>query len=253
MSQTRRLTILMAALLMFGALKWPIERQLAADQAKATFRTGTLNLSMRQQIGQQSFLAALSGFRSLVANFLWYQANEAWARTEWGRVANYVNIVTTLQPRDIRFWDEGAWQMGWNAASATLQDRKLREAQKQYTFRKYLEQAEAILKRGIANNPERWQLYFTLGNLYRDRFVDHCRAAEAYADAAQRKGAPGYMTRFVGYELAKCPGKEQEAYEHLKSLYLKGEQEHLPALLSSLEALQEKLNIPKEQRVYNPR
>lgn len=251
MNPPRRIAIIFAGLLLFGFLKWPMEVAIRADQKAASFHGGSVELGFRQKMSQDMFIAALSGFRSLVATYYWFQANDAWARTEWGSVANLVNLVTTLQPRTTRFWDEGAWHMGWNAANAALNDKSLREAQRKYLYKKYLEQAEAILKRGIANNKDRWDLYFALGNLYRDRFIDHCRAAEQYDKAAQFPGVPSFMRRFAAYEYAQCPGQEQEAYERLKGLYLEGEKERLPTLESRLAALEEKLAIPAEQRVYN--
>ena len=49
-----------------------------------------LNLDLREQVGQLGFVAALSGFRSVVADFLFIQAHVAWERTEWS--ANVVVV-----------------------------------------------------------------------------------------------------------------------------------------------------------------
>ena len=69
---------------LFGAAKMPFEARLDAGARAAYFHGAKLNLGLREQIGQIGFLAALSGFRSLVADFLWIQAHIAWERTEWG-------------------------------------------------------------------------------------------------------------------------------------------------------------------------
>jgi hypothetical protein len=251
MNPTRRLAIVFAGLLVFGFIKWPMEVAVRKEQKAASFHAGYVDLGFRQRMSQDMLIAALSGFRSLVATFCWFQANDAWSRTEWGSVANLINVVTTLQPRNVRFWDEGGWHMGWNAANAALNNRNLRDAQRKYEYHKYLDQAEAILKRGIANNPDKWNLFFTLGNLYRDKFLDHCRAAEQYEKAARFANAPSFMRRFAAYEYAQCPGKERTGYEQLRRLYLEGEKERLPTLERHLAELEEKLAIPPEQRVYN--
>ena len=87
------------AILLFGLVRLPIERSLAASHQTAHLRTTKLDLGLREQIGQLSFVAALSGFRSLVAAFLWIEAHTAWEQTAWGRMAGLFESVTTLQPR----------------------------------------------------------------------------------------------------------------------------------------------------------
>ena len=69
---------------------------------------------------------------------------------------------------------------------------------------------------------------------------------------AKIEGAPVYAHRFAVYELAQCPGHEREAYEGLVKLYKDGEKEQLPTLLTWLGILQEKLNVPADQKIYIP-
>jgi len=78
--------------------KLPAERALFVQHRQLHFRGGELNLDLREQIGQLGFIAALSGFRSMVADALFIQAHVAWERTEWGRVFLLFRQVTTLQP-----------------------------------------------------------------------------------------------------------------------------------------------------------
>src|SRR2546422_8499018 len=92
-------------LLLFGAGKLRFEQRLTEEHRAAFFHGAKLNLDLRQQIGQLGFIAALSGFRSLVADVLWIQAHSAWERTEWGRMALIFDNVTALQPRNVMFWD----------------------------------------------------------------------------------------------------------------------------------------------------
>jgi len=105
---------------------------------------------------------------------------------------------------------------------------------------------------GIANNPDVATLYDRLGMLYRDKFQDHCKAAEVLKEGAKIHNAPVYMHRFAAYELAQCPGHEREAYDLLLSYYKIGEQERLPTLMKWLGILQEKLNVPADQKIYIP-
>lgn len=249
----RRKLATVALLAAFGLGMIPLESALDARQRAAGLRSAALDLSLRERVGQMGFLAALSGFRSPLAAILWIQAHTAWERTEWGRMAALFDTVTTLQPRSLTYWDMAAWHMAWNASVAALDDKSVQsEALRQRNQRQYFELGRDILERGIRNNPESGFLYERLGILLRDKFEDHCGAARAFARAAELPGVMPYVARFAGYELAKCPGHEREAYEKLRALYLKGENERLPTLLSILEEMENKLAIPDSERVVSP-
>ena len=56
----------------------------------------------------------------------------------------------------------------------------------------------------------------------------------------------------AAYEMAQCPARQREAYEKLRAIYESGEQERLPSVIKWLSILQEKLNIPPEQRINLP-
>jgi hypothetical protein len=61
--------------------------------------------------------------------------------------------------------------------------------------------------------------------------------------------APGYVRRFHGYFMARCPGKEPQAYAYLMALYREGEHQHLPTLIKEIKTLEEKLGVPSPQRI----
>lgn len=248
-----RVTLACLGLLVFGAAKLNFEARLAADYRAAFFHGAKLNLALREQIGQMGFIAALSGFRAIVADGLWLHGHAVWERTEWGRMKLDFDAATALQPRCILFWEGASWHMAFNASIAALDNPKQpREALRIKAQREYWKLGEEYLLGGIANNPDNPTLHDRLGFLYREKFRDHCKSAEIYAKCAQLKGAPGYAERFAAYELAACPGHEREAYEKLKELYNRSEKEHLPTLLKLLGDLQEKLGVPAEDRVYIP-
>lgn len=240
-------------ILIFGAAKMRFEHVLMEEHRAAFFHDAKLNLSVRQQVGQMGFLAALSGLRAVVADALVFQAHTAWENTEWGRVALLYNNITALQPRNVMFWDLAGWHMAWNASVAAMQDKSQpREALRIKAQREYFQLGRNFLERGIANNPDKYVLYERLGLLLREKFHDHCGASEAYGKASQFPDAPEYLKRFTIYEMSYCPGREREAYEQLLKLYNEGEQERMPTLLNRLRVLQEKLNIPPDQRVSLP-
>ncbi|MEY2505416.1 MAG: hypothetical protein QOG27_1696, partial [Verrucomicrobiota bacterium] len=100
-----RFIVAILGVALFGAAKLPVEHAISEGQRQLHFRAVDFNLDLREQVGQLGFIAALSGFRSLVADALFIQAHVAWERTEWGRVLFLFRRITTLQPRVLLFWD----------------------------------------------------------------------------------------------------------------------------------------------------
>ena len=240
-------------LLAFGAMRAPLESALAASHRSAYFHEAKLGLDLREEIGQLSFLAALSGFRSLVADLIFIQAHVAWEETQWGRVFLLFREATTLQPRSVLFWDMAAWHMAWNASVAALRDpAQPNESLRRKAAAEYYALGRDFLERGIRNNPDRPQLYESLARLYRDKLQDHAAAAAAYAQAARLPGAPEYDERFAAYELSSVAGQERAAYDALLKLYRRGEHERLPTLLKRLKVLENELDIPLDHRIPGP-
>lgn len=246
----RRVFALLACLLIFGAAKLPMERALSAAHHQLHFRVVDFDLALRERVGQLAFVAALSGFRSLIADGLFLKAEAAWEQAQWGRVLLLFRQITTLQPRALLFWDMAAWHMAWNASTAARNDpAQPRLALRIKAQREYFQLGRDFLERGIRNNPERPQLYEALARLYRDKLDDHEHAAEFFAKAAALPGAPVYVRRFAAYELAQCPNREREAYHQLRALYDSGKTERLPTLLRHLKELENKLDIPLDERI----
>ena len=241
------------ALLLFGAARLPFEQALDEAHRASFFRGAKLTLGLREQIGQGAFLAALSGFRSLVADLVWLGAFTAWERTDWARLIVLCNNVTALQPRVEKFWEMSVCYMAWDASVAVRNNERLpREALRIKAERQYWDLGRDFVERGIRNNPDRWKLYQRLGLLMKDKYKDHAAASEAFAKVAQFADGPKYAKRFAAYELSYCPGREAEAYALLLSYYKIGPEERLPTLISRLKVLEEKLSVPAEQRIYIP-
>jgi hypothetical protein len=248
-----RVFVVFLSAALFGAAKLPAEHAISAAHRSRHFRAVAFDLGLRDQIGQLGFIAALSGFRSLVADALFIQAHVAWERTEWGRVLLLFRQVTTLQPRGILFWDMAAWHMAWNASTAAMNDSaQPRLALRIKAQREYFQLGKDFLEHGIENNPERPQLYEAMARLYRDKYNDHEHAAEFFEKAAELPGAPSYAKRFAAYELSHCESRAREAYDRLHGLYAAGNNERLPTLIRRLKDLEIKLDIPLDERIPDP-
>ncbi len=191
-----RAVVVLAILVAVGTLKLPIEHDLAALHRHEHFRGVEFNLDLREKIGQLGFIAALSGFRAIVADALFIQAHVAWERTEWGRILLLFRHITTLQPRVLLFWDTAAWHMAWNASVAAMNDQtQPRLALRVKAQREYFALGKDFLERGIKNNPDRPQLYEALARLYKEKYKDHERASEFYAKAAPLPDAAAFETQ----------------------------------------------------------
>ena len=242
--------VALAVLIVVGVLKLPVERNLTGLHRQEHFQGVEFNLDLREKIGQLGFIAALSGFRAIVADALFIQAYSAWENTEWGRMLLLFRQITTLQPRVLLFWDTAAWHMAWNASVAAMNDpNQPRQTLRVKAQREYFALGKDFLERGIKNNPDRPELYEALARLYKEKYKDHERAAEYYAKAAMLPEAAPWDRRFSAYELSYCEGREREAYERLRSLYDEGQKERLPTLVKRLKFLEDKLEIPQEQRI----
>src|SRR5213080_841623 len=197
-----RIALVLGMLLAFGVMKLPAERPLSLQHRSAAGGKfdDVVNLDLREKIGQLGFIAALSGFRAMLADFLFIEAHVAWERTEWGRVLFLFRQVTTLQPHVPLFWDMAAWHMAWNASAAAINDSSQpRLALRVKAQREDFALGKDFLERGIKNNPDKPQLYEAMARLYREKFKDHERAAEYYAKAATLSEAAPWDRRFSAY------------------------------------------------------
>jgi hypothetical protein len=248
----RKALCILGLLAGFGCLKTVAEHHLLTVQRSAGFQLATLSGQTRTQLGQTGFVAALSGFRALMADLLWIRAGSAFDRTEWPRMQMLLHAATQLQPRAVVFWEMAHFHMAYDAAhSMRLNVRQQpSSALRRAAELEYIRIGEDFLKEGITYNLESATLWQRLAELYSRRKNDPVNASEAYAEAARKPGALKFLRRMSAYELAKVPGKEREAYERLRALYLEGEQERLPKLVRLLGQLEEKLAVPESSRVY---
>ncbi len=238
---------------LFGLLRLPLETRLEKEHQAAQFRTAKLDLSLRERIGQSNFIAALSGFRAPIADILWIQAHTAWEKTEYGIMAHIFENVTSLQPRNFYFWDNAAWHMAWNGSVFAFENPKQpRLAIRKKEQREFFDLGENFLIRGIRNNPASYQLHQTYALFLEQKRQDECGAAEQYRLGAQLKDAPPYMERAAAIHLARCPGNEKVAYDQLRKLWVRGEEERKPTVITLIHTLENQLQIPSEQRIYKP-
>lgn len=246
----KRLVLPLVFFVGFGVVRIPIEHHLQAQLSDAGFHQVNLNLDLRDQIGQSAFIAALGGFRALVAAFFWVEAHDSWTRTDWGRMNFQMNSTVSLQPKSPTYWSVAAWHMAWNAGVAAREDKSLpTEGLRIRAERQYWDLGETYYQRGLNALPYRWEMYREYAWFLSQKREDFCAASDFYARAAAFPGTPAYLRRMAAIYLARCPGREREAYQKLRDLYLESESMHVPTILTLLGKLENTLAIPADARL----
>ncbi|CAN5482690.1 hypothetical protein BH23VER1_BH23VER1_34240 [soil metagenome] len=234
-----------------GILRLPMEAAFQDHLKDAGLKEEALDLSMREEIGQASFVAILGGFRSLVASILSLEAHSEWEKREWGKVDSLYEIITQLQPGIGAYWDSAAWHMAYNAASDSANSPVLPESSRRQLYKSYVDKGIAYLEGGIRNSPDDYRLPAMLAMIYKDRVdpPDYEQASRWFGRAAELPGPLKIYERFQYMELAKVPGREREAYENLRRLYLEHERHHTKSLITALGRLEDKLVVPEDERL----
>jgi hypothetical protein len=248
----------------FGALRLPLETSLENKWRAGHFRDSQLDLGVRDQIGQLSFVAALGGFRSLVASLLSLQAHSHWEYQRFGEVEALDRVTVKMLPREPIYWEIFTNHIGYDAASYYLYDaNELRPAYRRLHFEEYVDKGLEILKEGIRNNPESWKLHRNLAEYYRRRKPDSEKYQETLRamldpkrefeddDESYRIDRELYA-RYLGYELERT-GQDEEAYALLMDQYLHHKGGRYSSVISALKRLEQRMNIPPEKRITDRR
>ncbi len=250
---TRKTVAVLALLLVFGLLRTPLESRMTEKFVASGLITEVSTSQLSSAVGQSTVLAVLGGLRPLVAIYLTLHAFDAWSYREWDTVERDYRLITTLLPEDIDSWKTGAWHMAYNAsASALYDDPDIPEAVGKKNSRDWILKGIEFLKRGIEQNPDSSTLHQELADIYRQKLEEPCLAARHYKLAMEGDRPRSFVPRFYGYFLARCPGREREAYDFLMELYHQGEKQRLPTLISRIKELEEKLDVPATHRIPDP-
>ncbi|MCU0753376.1 MAG: hypothetical protein MUC40_10220 [Akkermansiaceae bacterium] len=108
-------TVLVVALLAFGAARMPFEAGLSRELRAAGLFPPPLEIGTRDKIGQTSSAVALGGLRTLVATFLNLRAFTFFTEQRWDDVAGTYGMIVDLAPRTRYYWETGSWHMAYNA------------------------------------------------------------------------------------------------------------------------------------------
>lgn len=172
--------------------------------------------------GQGVTLALLGGFRALVADAVWVRMYVLWEKYDLPGVETLVRLVTSVDPRPVYFWVNGArivaydlasWRImlvgGYETTPESVQDRIGREQALQAL--RHLDQAMTF-------HPQNAELWIERANIQLNRLRDMPAAAESYRRASEQPNAPFYAGRLYG-ELLRRMGRKAEALVWLRRFY----------------------------------
>jgi hypothetical protein len=234
-------------------LMLPLGKHIHTERLALKYGGANVSRSMRYDIGQGMAIALLAGFRGVVSDFLWIKSHDYWEKKQWLRQYQDMKLAVTLQPQSTLFWDAGAWHMAWNIGYAASVDTNVfTEAQALRRQHEWWERAEDFLKTGIENVPNKYDLYFSLGWLYEQKFKDYCLAEEYLGRAAAFKEAPSYVARMQARAREKC-GDLKGAYAYWLNLWV---QDHTKVdqqwniVEREIRRLEDLMNVPNDRRVF---
>ena len=162
-------------------------RGLTREQRAADFGNVAARPELREKVGQIGFLAALSGFRTLVADLLWIEAHDRLGTGGVRQDEPHVQTVTTLAPHNVNFWDMASWHMAYNASVAVMEDRKQPKIASGARSASASISCSARITSSTASPTTRSPLRLYQHARRRstsDKFDDHCAASAAYDKAA---------------------------------------------------------------------
>ncbi len=250
-------------LLLLGIVKIPVERAASRTLRDHQVLQPPPNLSLRDNLGQLSFAAALGGLRSLVASITYLQGFTAHEHNDWASVDRLMTITTLLQPRYAAYWDSAAAFMSYDAAHYYRYNRERPFILRDQLYQQHIERGQAILQEGLRHLPNSARLHEQLGYVFARRMQtgdrpqpgdtwlppDHKRAGEEFLKARQCGALPA-IERQAAYQFALLdndPEAWRTGYEILMRTYRTGFRPE--GMLLAIKTFEEKLGIPAAQRI----
>lgn len=238
----------LAVLLLFGVVKLPLEQYVTHDLRAQRMLEEPIRLGVGEDLGQAGIAASLGGLRGLAACIFQLRAHVEFTYVNWAKVDSLYKLVTRLQPRNARYWEEAAWHMAYNAASYYLYNLDLKPGLRGQLYHDHVKRGIAILEEGLKFLPNHPRLWEKLAEIHRFKTYQFKDAGDAYWNSFQNGGL-NYTERFAGFFYAQSddPASWQKGYAILKRLY--DANQATPGLVEYLKLLEQKLHIPAEQRI----
>ncbi|MBK1789865.1 hypothetical protein [Persicirhabdus sediminis] len=247
--------ICLTILLLFGFARVPFEASLTEDMREQNILPEKVDQLTREKLGQTGAAVTLGGMRSLVASLLNLRAFVEGEKAEWQKLEDTYELVTTLQPHTIIYWDLGGWQLAYNAAANVSLNAELPEFERERQANLYIEKGDAFLRKGSKLNPDDWKLDRELARLWSNPYKkpDPRRAIKHLDDAIDSpeiiKNDRDILRRAKFRELAKQPLQARAAFDFGRELFEESAHHRTPALCATLFALQNELSLNESEQI----
>ena len=157
---------------------------------------------------------ALLGFHGVAADLLWirtvqYVGTHLETDKKFPQLARALDLATSLDPQFIEPYRLGGFFLLY--------------------FARQPDAAVSLLEKGVAANPDRWELPHDLGRYYYLEARDYPQALRWWERAAKMPGRPEYLPRFVA-RLYGQTGHAETALELWAELYRTAQNDSLRAL-----------------------
>lgn len=237
-----------SVLVLFGFAKVPLEQHVTGELRRMKMLDEPLKLGAGEQLGQAGLAASLGGLRGLAACILQMRAHVEFTHVNWAKVDSLYKLVTRLQPRTARYWEEASWHMAYNAASYYRYNQALKPALREQFYQDHVLRGVAILNEGLRALPESARLWQKMAETQWYKTLDYKAAGDAYMKSFQTGGL-NFTERFAGFAYARSsdPGAWRMGYEILKRYH--DADKSTPGLVQHLKMLEEKLGIPEAARI----
>ncbi len=194
-----------------GVIVHPLVRSVPSD------RLDVRPISATVAAGSGNAFVVLGGLRTVVADLVWLRAYMAWEKRDAPATEALLELTTTLDPRPLYFWINGARIMAydmpvWMTVGVTSESVQTRVDTLQ------AKRALAYLDGALLHHPARASLWIERANIELHRLHDIAAAAESYRQASQQPDAPYYAAR-IQAELLRRIGRKAEALACLTELY----------------------------------
>ena len=209
-----KIIIVLLGLAAAGLTKMPLEQSFTEDLREKGIAPPPLKAEQWTQMSQNGLAGAFGGLRSVIAFFKSLEAHDHFRHQEWYELKNDYKLITSLDPHNSFYWDQGSHHLAYNAASWARSQRKQPRVQRLSIEREYLEAGDEMLKEGLRYLPDDANLWANIGRLWSNphKRPDKPRAAEAWKMAAELSNNPIYERSYM-FSLAQIPGREKEALE----------------------------------------
>ncbi|MHB9038565.1 MAG: tetratricopeptide repeat protein [Armatimonadota bacterium] len=220
MGEGKRKLLIILALVVFvavGVMQSIIDPvQMKIRKSEMTVSGGDSNELMVQLPGQ-FIIASAMGFKEVIAGALWVRADTFFHMGQYQAIIPIVRLVTWLDPHNLDVFTTGAWHLDYNFVD-----------EDQMSDKRYIPGSVALLKEGIANNPNIWDLYFELGwTHYSKKLNDQVKALYYMKEACKREGfdvntgtktpRPEFVDRMLAHQYEKVGDFDNAIEEWHKS------------------------------------